>query len=90
MGARFQVPLSEKAQSSMHNCWVLQCIPTPGLPGTLNQKGIHVLGLLPFHVPVIDQDSVLMTAIETVFPAQEDWSTRQQGPLSLISSDSDL
>ena len=32
----FQVADSEREQGPMHYCKVLQCIPTPSLPGILN------------------------------------------------------
>ena len=35
-GAGFQAPDSETAKDPVHFCRVLQCIPTPGLPGMFN------------------------------------------------------
>ena len=39
----FQGPDFERSQGSKHNNRLLQCVPTWGLPGILNQGGLHVL-----------------------------------------------
>ena len=94
---RFQAPDSERAQGSMHNHRVLQCVPVLGLPGILNQEGLYVLVYCSFIVcvPWIDWALVLMTVIyfgshwESV-PTSRILEYQWQGPLSLISVDRGL
>ena len=93
-GEGFQVADHERAQGLMQNHRVLWCIPALGLPGIWNQVGMCVLVYSSFMIvcqpPIKPQflwHSFVWAAIEEVFPPQEDWSTRQQGPISIIGAD---